>query len=82
MGSEMCIRDRFLNNGQIVFVCRKLDKIPEIEKELRDRINRIRDKKWRDWCSVPVKNEITFKAIRETINWLSNTVSHKMNEET
>jgi len=73
---------QFLDNGQIVFVCRKLDKIPEIEKELRNRINRIRDKKWSVWCSIPIKNENTFKAIKETINWLSKTVSHEMNERT
>ena len=63
---------QFLDNGEIVFVCRRLDKIPEIEKELRNKINSVRSRKWRVWCSIPIKDEKTFIVIKEIITWLSD----------
>jgi hypothetical protein len=51
-----------------------LSKIPEIEKELRSRINQIRTKKWSRWCTIPIKDEEAFATIRETIKWLSDAI--------
>lgn len=64
---------QFSDNGEIIFVCRKMDKNPEIEKELRNKIDSVRSKKWRVWCSIPIKDEKTFTTIKEIINWLSDT---------
>jgi hypothetical protein len=65
---------QFLDNGNIIFDCKNLSKIPEIEKELRSRINQIRTKKWSRWCTIPIKDEEAFATIRETIKWLSDAI--------
>lgn len=66
---------QFTDDGRIVFDCQNMEKIPQIKTELIKRINQIRAKKWSRWCSMPIRDENTFKAIKEIIMWLTETIS-------
>ena len=65
----------FSDDGSVAFDCK--DMPPHIEKELRSRIALIRTKKWVRWCNIPIRDENTFKILKETIQWLAETISAK-----
>jgi|GEM_PF-6967634 len=49
-----------------------MEKIPEIESELRDRLGQIK-KEWIMFCNIRVDEERTFNIPKETIEWLAGT---------
>ncbi|MGB9693887.1 MAG: hypothetical protein ACPLYF_03495 [Fervidobacterium sp.] len=69
----------FLDNGSISFDCGNMQKIPHVEKELREKINQIRTKKWGRWCIIPIRDESTFNHIKSLLEWLQKTASKTLN---
>jgi len=69
----------FLDNGSITFDCGNMQKIPQVERELRERISQIRTRKCGRWCNIPIRDENTFHCINSMFEWLQKTAGKIVN---